>query len=105
MTQVPLATPSTLAGVIRAIKDIKQILLGRVTFVENISANITTVHSLVPVATDIVIDHTLDRVPTGFFSFGLNVAPIIYASSTPWTKTQIFLKSNLSPVDFQVIIF
>lgn len=105
MTQIPLQTVGTLEGVLRAIKDIKQVLLGRVTFVDNISASIQDVSTSIPADTDIEIDHTLGRPAVGFFAYGIDMAPIIYKSSTPWTASKIFVKSSLSPVTFQLIIF
>jgi hypothetical protein len=106
MTQVPITTPGTMAGILQAIKDIKGVLRGRLTFGDNISAETgITVTTSGVVGTDIPVDHSLGRIPTGFIAVGLDAPVIIYQSSTPWTTTQIFLKSDTSPATFNLTIF
>ena len=105
MTQIPLSTQGTIEGILRAIKDIKQVLLGRVTFGDNIACKVVTDTYAGAPNTDIVIDHNLGRIPTGFVAFGVGMSATLYQGTAPWTKTQIVLSSSTTPVTFQVIIF
>lgn len=105
MTQVPIATQGTMEGVLRAIKDIKQVLLGRVTFGDNISIRTVDITTSITVGDDIAVPHNLDHIPTGFIAYGVDMPAHIYKSSTPWTQSQIFVKSDTSPLTFQIIIF
>ncbi len=52
-----------------------------------------------------VVNHTLGRVPIGFDVKRINAAGTIYDSGTPWTATQIFLKSNVINATFTLFIF
>lgn len=103
--QIPLETKNTMEGFLRAIKDIKQILLGRITFGDNIQSYGPLEVTVADADTDIGIAHSLGRIPTGFFAYGEDVATIIYASSIPWTASQITLKSSVGPATFKVTIF
>lgn len=102
--QIPVDTKNTMDGFLRAIKDIKQVLLGRVTFFDNIQASGPVEVTVSTADTEFEIDHNLGRIPLAFFAYGENMATIIYASDTAWTANKIFLKSSVGPATFKLII-
>lgn len=53
--------------------------------------------------TEFAVNHSLNRVPVTFFGHTDN-GGVIYKSTTPWTKTQIFLKCTTASANFGVVI-
>lgn len=54
--------------------------------------------------TDFPVPHTLGRKPTGFIIISQDAAASIYDGVTPWTTTQIFLRSSTAAVNMTVLI-
>lgn len=55
--------------------------------------------------TEIAYTHTLGRIPSGFFVVNADKAGVIYAGTTAWTNTQIYLRSNVATVTARVIVY
>lgn len=53
--------------------------------------------------TELAITHTLQRVPVGFDIKKKDAICDIYASATPWTKTQIFIKAT--GINVHILLF
>jgi hypothetical protein len=58
-----------------------------------------------PVApnTEFTVPLNLGRIPTGFITFSIDQAGILYRSTTTWTATTAFLKCNVASA--HVVIF
>lgn len=95
MSRVPINTDNNPAGHFRAIKDIKQALLGRLTFGENIQSTVTEV-TFVTANADQTINHGLERIPVSFIAHA-DVATNIYKGTVAWTDKTITLKSSVAP--------
>jgi len=54
--------------------------------------------------TEFAISHSLGRVPIGFTFLGGSNQGVVYRSTTPWTKTQIFLKETQGTNVFTILI-
>lgn len=51
------------------------------------------------------IAHTLGKVPSGFIVVNKDKAAHLYANGTAWSKTQIFLKSDVATVAFKILVY
>lgn len=54
--------------------------------------------------TEFSITHDLGRIPIGFLVASVNLAAIIYKSTTAWTSTHVYLKCNVATVAYFVIL-
>lgn len=57
--------------------------------------------------TEFAITHNLGRIPTGYVLIASNPAGSLYqtpTTGTPWTKTQIFVKSTTASMSYVVYI-
>ena len=55
--------------------------------------------------TEFAVTHNLGRIPTAAFPVYKNAACDIYASATPWTITQVFLKATVTNVAVRLQIY
>ncbi len=51
------------------------------------------------------ITHKLGRVPTGFLVAQKNKASTLYNGSSNWTKTKIYLRSNVATTIFRILVW
>ena len=63
------------------------------------------VTSPVAINTEFAVTHNLNRIPTMCLPGQNSNGGIIYASGTPWTKTQIFLKCTTSSCGLNLLIY
>lgn len=54
--------------------------------------------------TQFSINHSLGRIPIGFLVISLNAVATIYAGTTAWTSTTIYLACNQSSVAYSLIV-
>jgi len=54
--------------------------------------------------TEVIVPHTLKRVPNGYFVLNTNKAANIYDSGTTWTTTNIYIKSNAATTTVKMLI-
>lgn len=102
-------TPDNLIALIR---QHARVLAGNVSFgsgsaqdtSQNISGVWATGTTPVTPGTLFTVNHTLGRVPVGFDVKRMDEAGSIYDSGTPWTATQIFLKSSAASATFTLFI-
>ena len=100
--RITLDTIRSVDGLFKAVQDIKELLLGRLTFGDNIQS--TTVTVTFPDAdTDVIVKHGLERTPTAWIAAS-DVATNIYRGSVAWTTKQISLKSSVAPAVVTLII-
>lgn len=90
--------PEQLADVIKFVaigfKDIYDALGNRLSFADNFGSQIIDV-SFTAANTDLTIQHTLNRVPTGYVVLRSNAAATLYdTGGTNWNKTAIVLRSS-----------
>lgn len=100
--RITLDTVKSLDGLFKAVQDIKALLLGRLTFEDNIQSTIKTV-TFPDADTDLIITHGLERIPTSWLATS-DVATNIYKGSVAWTSQQISLKSSAAPATVTLII-
>lgn len=67
----------------------------------NVPGNVGNTHvfllETIAANTEFAITHNLNRVPTGLHIVRTGMSGLsLYDSGTPWTKTQMFVKSNLA---------
>lgn len=55
--------------------------------------------------TEVPVNHKLNRIPIGFHVIRKNGTTDVYDSGTPWTKTQIFVKSSTVGNIVSILIF
>lgn len=65
---------------------------------------ISFVSSATPDAENTVA-HTLGKTPIGFLVYNINKAAVVYANGTAWTKSNIYLKVNVTSVAVNIIVF
>jgi hypothetical protein len=65
---------------------------------ENINGVLVTVVTPLGGGTEFSVIHNLNRVPQLVDIKRMNSATVIFDSGTPWTKTQIFLKSTVGSI-------
>lgn len=51
------------------------------------------------------ISHTLGKVPAGYIVISLDKAAVIYKGASAWTKTTIYLKSNVASTAVKILVF
>jgi hypothetical protein len=56
------------------------------------------------VGADVVLNHSLKRVPVGYIVFAQDKAGSIYISGTPWTTSQAFLKGSTANMNIRVFL-
>lgn len=100
--RITLDTTKTLDGLFKAVQDIKGLLLGRITFGENIQSTTKTI-TFTAANTEVLIPHGLGVIPTAWIGAS-DVATNIYKGTTPWTAQQISLKSSIAPAVVALII-
>ena len=104
----------------KVLKDIYKVLRGNVSFGQQGSNPHDTTIGLVEDNMDgvfahvdntgfanlqFIVDHTLNRVPIGYFVIRQDHAGSFYDSGTDWTETQIFLKCDANGVEATFFIF
>jgi hypothetical protein len=55
--------------------------------------------------TEFAVTHGLGRIPVGFHVVNKNKSVDIYQSTTPWTKTTIYLKASVITATVTLFIF
>ena len=79
--------------VARMFSTVASTLTQNLSFQDNFSAQSVSV-SFTATNSEIGIDHTLGRVPSGFLVTLPSVAMSVYNGVTGWTEKKIYLKSN-----------
>lgn len=74
-------------------------------FSDNFDANILDVSDSGTANTEFTVAHTLKRVPTGYIVININKAGTVYAGSTSWTDTDIYLKCNVANCTIKILVF
>ena len=54
--------------------------------------------------TEVVVPHTLATIPTGRIVIAQDKAGSLYSSTTAWTKTNIYVKSDGTSVTFTIFL-
>jgi len=54
--------------------------------------------------TEFAVNHNLGRIPFGFIFMGGSNQGHVYKGTTPWTKTQIFLKETQGTNGFSILV-
>ena len=101
--RLPLSVEHTMDGHLRALRDIKQALLGRLTFGENIQGSVVTVVTPGAANTDFTVNHGLERIPVSFF-FHSDIATNIYKGSVAWTSKTVTLRSSAATATITLTI-
>lgn len=57
-----------------------------------------------PANTDFAVLHNLNRVPVAYDIKGKSLPTIVYTGATPWTKTNIYLRSSLANVELLIFV-
>jgi hypothetical protein len=71
----------------------------------DINLDIWKAHGTTPGAnTEFAITHSLGRVPLTIVGQDTNNGGLLYRSTTPWTKTQVFLKCTTATAAYNVIL-
>ena len=71
----------------------------------DINLNIWKAHGTSPAAnTEFTITHSLGRIPITIVGQDTNNGGLLYRSTTPWSKTQIFLKCTTATAAYNVIV-
>lgn len=83
---------------------LSDLLNGGVRFDENINNNILTINSS-NANEEVVVAHTLKRVPVGFNVICIDKAGRVYDSGTTWTTTNIYLKCDTADCVIKVMVF
>ena len=65
------------------------------SFSDNIDCKLITA-VFVAANTELVIPHTLKRVPIGYLPYNLTAATIVYNGTTAFTNTNIYLKASVA---------
>lgn len=53
---------------------------------------------------ELAVDHNLERRPDFFLANFVDNPGILYRGTTPWTATQIFLRSDVGSEDVEILI-
>lgn len=93
--RIPIEIIDTMAGHFRALKDIKQALIGRLTLGDNIQSSVVTV-TFATANVDQTINHSLERIPISYIA-NADVATDIFKGTVPWTDKTITLQSSVAP--------
>jgi len=70
---------------------------------ENISGEFRTI-TTAGANTEVVVPHTLGAIPVGRIVIGQDKAGSLYSSTTAWTKTNIYVKSDVASVTFNIFL-
>lgn len=82
---------------------VTQLSQNNVSFSDNIDCQILT--AVFPKAnTDLLIQHTLKRTPTGYIPFNKSASADIYNGASAWTDTKIYLRSTVAAT-IKLIVF
>ena len=87
-----------------ALEDIAGILNGNVEFDINTRTNIATV-SFIATGVDTRVDHKLGKIPSGYIVVGISDPANLYTGATPWTVSEIYLRSNAIVSQARIMVF
>lgn len=103
---IPNVVENSLAGVLKAVRDILLGLSQRLTFSDNIQSQLRSGHvSAGSPNTEYPIAHTLGRIPVMFSYYTNDSNSIVYAGPTAWTSTTIYLKCSGTSVSVTILIY
>lgn len=54
---------------------------------------------------EVSLNHSLQRVPTGFLVLSIDAAGVVYKTETPWTATKLFLKCSAAGARVKLLLF
>lgn len=54
--------------------------------------------------TEFAVNHNLNRVPITLAGWDTNNGGVLYRSTTPWTKTQVFLKCTTATAAYNLVL-
>ena len=54
--------------------------------------------------TEFAVSHNLNRVPITLGGWDTNNGGVLYRSTTPWTKTQVFLKCTTASAAYNLVL-
>ena len=89
----------------RFANDVCKILNRGIIFEDNIDCVLVTLTSSATPDVENTVAHTLGKVPKGYLVYGQDKAGSLYKGTTTWTNSNIYLKSNVASVTFNIIIF
>lgn len=90
-------------ALLRFTRRIVDVLNGGIKITDNFDAQIITVTTAVA-DTEVVVAHTLKRVPQGYIVLSVDKAGVIYTSGTTWTSENIYIKCNVATVTAKLLI-
>lgn len=76
-----------------------------ISIADNLDKQIISVATSGTPGTEVAVPHTLKRIPTGYLVIRQDKAASVYDGSTTFTKTNIYLKSDVATVTASVLIF
>lgn len=91
-------------------EDVGNVLNGNIEFgsptsnnAQNVKGSWATGKSLAE-GVEFAVPHSLGKVPTGFHTVSVDQPGILYKGTTPWTSTQIYLKSSTAETNYTIFV-
>jgi hypothetical protein len=72
---------------------------------QNVDGYPVTLTTPVAPNTEFAVNHGLNRIPVGFHIMNKLASVDVYKSTTPWTKSTIYLKATVALVSVTLFIF
>lgn len=90
-------------ALLRFTRRIVDVLNGGIKITDNFDAQILTI-TTAGADTEVVVAHTLKRIPQGYIVLSVDKAGVIYTSGTAWTASNIYIKCNVATVSAKLLI-
>lgn len=87
------------------VRNLDAILNRGIRFQDNVDCRQVSFSSSATPNAENTVAHTLGKVPTGYFVYSKDKAAHLYDGGTTWTKTNIYIKSDVASVAFKMIVF